>query len=479
MAGNSQVSFKPFSSGARFSPQFAQTIANATKGGAPTQAYLQQYANDQNDMQGLIAQFQSPNPGWINGTLADGTPATFLRSGNAFVAIATTPLTAAEVQTLDLSGATYSQCVHVLFGTSNASTISKIAVYTFDAAAGALIAAAVNPFISAVINRLKDGLTSWAARMNNANRVNGEGEADPEAEQDVENSLDGPLDFENVEFDINLDFTAMDGLALVGSGILTLLGWALVFAIVFFALEYLTSLLFKTFNVVVNVFNITDQSLSTTVNYTYNIENTQPGTTNQNVLYPVNDVGPSPFSNFTPTDPVVNYGTFVFTNDTGLEGLGVLMAVGNCTKNTTSTLKNAMLTVDVTWAFDNSISAWFNETSTDWETLYDNQEGVNRVLSLTSSAGNYTAYMSTNALQGATNEQYVVNAVIADNSLYSNFLQYANSVGNQAAAAAQSGAVALMALPAGHAGAAPPVVPHPAVAAWATQGHPFTAFRRT
>jgi hypothetical protein len=433
---SSSVTLIPYSSGAHLSPDFAQLLIAATQGGHAAQDYLAAFMSDQSDLHGLVQLLQLENPPWINGTLADGTPAVMMRSGNAFVAIASSTIAPADLDKLNLNDANYTTMLDVTFGTFNVSTVNKIAAAVFDSTVGDLIREASAEFVKALLGRLTAAIgRCFSGAAGEAQLINGQGQAAPEVQIEMQELLEREIPFNQIQITVEFDFRWMDALESAGRGFVTLIGWAASFAIAFFAIEFLLDTIFKTFNVVVNVVNITDQTLQTTLQYAYNIQDPTLGASNANLLLPVFPAGSTPFNNL-PTDaPLVHYGTFVLQNDSELKGLGLLMAIANVTPQTASPLQNAILTVDVPYVSDNSMSVWFNETSSDWSSLYEAQEGVNRVLASSVKLGNtHTAYLSTNALQGAAQEQYIVNLVIADDALYAQYQAYAAQTATAGAA---------------------------------------------
>lgn len=410
------------------SPDMAKTLIQTLEGGDPTQQLLNKLSDDSSDLRGLIDSIKEQR-GWISGELSDGSPAMYNRNGSAMCAIATTEMDAETREKLSLKDAQYTRIVNISFGSPSFTTVQEIGIVVFDAAAATAITKAVNPFISQIIGRLQAGLETLVNRIFAAEVAQAEVVIAEETELLVQQEIGQTIEIEEIAetFVIEIDTSIVEGsLILIGRGLLSLIGWVALALIVYFTVKWIGNIIFRKYNSVLFVVNVTDQALLPTVQYLDNISSQKIGESSKQTLFGISSVEQSPFRDFKPNDPVISTAMYSFYNDsTFLEGLGYLIEIKNVTKDTTSSLQNVMVTVDVPRISDNSISVWFNEKSTDYKTLYKTQEGRNKKLKVETSLGDYSATLSMNALSGGKDNQYISVLTIADKEKFQDFKDYA------------------------------------------------------
>jgi hypothetical protein len=175
-----------------------------------------------------------------------------------------------------------------------------------------------------------------------------------------------------------------------------------------------------------DIINVTESDLEVSFPYLYNLKDADKSGDDARTLHAVQEgaeVQVPGVGDVTTEDILLAKAECLFSNKSEfLKGIGYLIKLDHPDGQDKNNLKNVIATIDIPRLEKNSIATWFNESSTDYESLFNSKDGVNNETKIEMNSGDYRSILTMSALSGADKNTYYSVLLVVNTKRYSNYL---------------------------------------------------------
>jgi len=392
-------------------PATATELRAAANGGSDTKKYFERLDQHSAKIRALAEHIdKNPSSAWNEGKLADGTPIQYAEAGGSSIMVIPQDImdkaTARKLEATkhDVSKAKTRQTVLIRYNTPEMTAWSKMLVLGVDLVGPVPIVKLITKGLSTLFSLFVRRGVTQAVSTNGASAI--------EAAMQDNSAL--------------IRFASWAQGRSTGALLVRWTSRIGLWIAVAYTLNYLLeNVVLRRYVLRIMVFNLTDCDLEVTTPYHYNSVNEEAvESTRNHVLDRVMNrgdhitVGGIPI---TQESLCVATASLIFCSESEfLKGIGALVQLKN-QKQEDSEFQNVVATATLPRVGYNSISVWFDEGRTDFENLYNGEEGKNKVLKISEDKGPFKAVMTMSELVNAGNNTYYSSLYVVDTRTYENY----------------------------------------------------------
>ena len=395
-------------------------IQKAVSGGSGTEDYFNFMLKNRKKVGDLVKHVSDNDErAWVDGKDRDGNPIRYANINDSYISLSTSPslgkkaLNTLAEQNVDVSKAKFSAGITIRIDSGEGLTlVQELAIIGLDLV---ITDKLIMPLLTKLVQKLTPLLTNVFRK--------GVNEGVDNARIEGENSTVEPLEIAEGLPPIEVKVSTSSKLLRFGKGFGS---FAVSCAIAYVIGLLIEKVVLRKYIHYMDIINVTESDLEVSFPYLYNLQDADKSGDDARTLHAVQEgaeVKLPGVGDVTTEDILLAKAECLFSNKSEfLKGIGYLIKLAHPDGQDKNNLKNVIATIDIPRLEKNSIATWFNESSTDYESLFNSKDGVNKETKIEMNSGDYRSILTMSALSGADNNTYYSVLLVVNTKRYSNYI---------------------------------------------------------